>query len=80
VESLDLPDLIGVFPDRPIGGEGAHTGHVKDRHGRPAFPIRIRPTGGLLGVDVGAVIGQDEVLIATEERIDEGTKEAGVAG
>ena len=77
---MDLPDLLGVFPDGPIGGEDAHAGHVEDRYGSPAFPVRIGPAGGFLGGDVGTVIGQDEVLVAAEERIDEGPEEAGVAG
>ena len=65
---LGVPDVAVVVADGPVGGEEARAGRVQDRH--PGPPVLVGPGGpdGLVvAVDVGPVIGQDQVLVPAED-------------
>lgn len=76
---LGFPDFFCVFRDGAVGGEVAHAGDVEDRHSGPAFGVVIGLGDPVLGVDVGAIICEQEEGVVVEEVVDYGAEEVAVS-
>src|SRR5207237_4450876 len=74
-----VPDPIQIVVDGPVGGEESAAGGVEDRASGPLVAIGPGGIDVVLGVDVGAVIGEDEELVVAEEVVDQGAERAGIS-
>src|SRR5271165_268725 len=69
---LGVPDVAAVVADCPVGGEETRARRVQDRHPGPLVLVGPgRPDGLVVAVDVGPVVGQDQVLVPAEDRGDD---------
>ncbi len=68
MNGLGVPDVAVVVADGAVGGEETRAGGVQDRH--PGPPVLVGPGGcdGLVvAVDVGPVVGQDQVFVPVQD-------------
>ena len=73
---LTSPDRVAVLADRPVGGELAGARHVQDRHARPARRVAECAVDLALRVDVGAVVGEQQIGVVVEEVIEQRPEQA----
>src|SRR5262245_19930634 len=66
-----LPDVRAVLPDGAVGREVAAADGVQDGHPRPPLRVPERLAGGRLAVDVGPVVGQEQVAVVAQQPRDE---------
>ena len=74
-----MPDVFAVLPDRPVGGEFPHPGHIQDRHLRPFLFVPETGVYPVLAVDVGLVVGEQQVVVVAEKLVDQRLEQAAVA-
>src|SRR6516165_10201597 len=55
---VDMPNRLGVFPNRSVGGKFPHSSRVKNGHSYPVFPLPVSLADLVLAFYVGLVIGQ----------------------
>ena len=67
----DMPDVAAVVADRAIRGESAHSRAVENRHPRPVALISICLADALLTFDVALIVGQQHVVVARQQRLDQ---------
>ena len=66
---LGVPDVAAVVADGAVGGEETRARRVQDRHLGPVVLVGPgRPDGPVVAVDVGPVVGQDQVLVPVQDR------------
>ena len=58
-----MPDLLGVLTDGAVGGELGGGGHVHQALAAEGNAVGIVPVGLELGVEVGSVVQQQEVMV-----------------
>ena len=58
-----MPDLLGVLTDGAVGGEFGGGGHVHQALAAEGNAVGVVPVGLKLGVKVGSVIQQQEVMV-----------------
>jgi hypothetical protein len=71
--------MLAVFPDGAVRGKPAQAGHVEDGHPGPALLVPEGSVHLTLAINVGLVVGQDQILIMVKERGHQGLKKPGVA-
>ena len=78
-DRADVPDITAVVANRPVRRESPDPRAVQDRHARPGRLVAIRVAHALLAVDVGLVVGEQQVVVAREQRVDERAEELAIA-
>ena len=58
-----MPDFRGVLCDGTVGGELGTAGNVQQALAAKVQPVCIIGIGFQLGVDIGCVVQQDEVVV-----------------
>ncbi|MFM1942437.1 MAG: hypothetical protein RI897_1419 [Verrucomicrobiota bacterium] len=57
----------------------AHAGDVEDGHARPVFGVLVGLGDPVLGVDVGAIVGEQEEGVVVEEVVNDGAEEVAIS-
>ena len=60
---LDVPDFLGVLTDGTVGGELGAAGDVHQALAAEVQPVGVVRVGLQLGIDIGCVVQQDEVVV-----------------
>ena len=62
-----MPDVLGVFPDRTVGGEFAHARDIQDRHACPVRGVAVSVIDLVLAVHISPVIGHQQEFVMMQE-------------
>ncbi len=63
LDGFNLPDVVGIFSDGPVGGEDSRTGHIDDCHFIPEILVSVGTENLFVGLHIGIEIGKDVVGI-----------------
>ena len=74
-----MPDVLAVLADRAVGGELPHPRGIEDRHSGPLLLVAIGFAYPVLAVDVGLVVGKQQVWIVIEQLVQQRTEEVAIA-
>src|SRR6185436_3639003 len=65
-----VPNVRGVFADRPVAREAAGRSHIQNGHARPGPGTFVQCRDAFLRIRIGGEIGQVHVIVtAREERL-----------
>ena len=65
---FQVPDVASVFLNGAVRREHAHACHVQDRFLDPRLGQTVKRIHPCLGSDVGIVVGQQLVMVATRQQ------------
>lgn len=60
---IDMPDLLGILLNRPVGGEVTHIGDVVHRFCGPLFRRAIELVDLILAINIAAEISQHLIVV-----------------
>src|SRR5579859_850722 len=64
----DVPNILGIFPNGPITGKLAHSGHIQNRLGTPRGVINESLRNLVLSGNIGSKVCEMKVVITLLEQ------------